>query len=151
MHFLVSVNEEHAANLVSGFQSITCLTLLTSSSVHVTFLVLVCIYFGFIWVWLLYNVVLVLPNNLNRPYVYIPPLPHEPPPPSSPIPPLQVITGTKASLPVLCSSFPPAVYPIPGSVHKPMLLSNSSLFFPTVSICPFSTSSSLFCPANSFI
>ena len=65
-------------------------------------------------------------NKVNELYIYI-----YPPissllslPPTLSIPPLQVITKHGADLPVLCSSFPPAIHFTFGSVCMSMLLSH---------------------------
>ena len=69
-------------------------------------------------------------NKVNQLYIYIYPhissLLHLPP--ILPIPPLQTVTKHKADLPVLCSSFPLAVYFTFGSVYMYLPFSR---FLPT--------------------
>ena len=64
-------------------------------------------------------------NKVNQLYVYI--YPHISSllslPPTLPIPPLQVVTKHRADLPVLCSSFPLAIYFTFGSVYVSATLS----------------------------
>ena len=89
-------------------------------------------------------------NKVNQLYAYI--YPHIPSllslPPTLPIPPLQVVIKHRADLPVLCSSFPLAIYFTFGSVYMSVLLSHyvPASPPPTVSSSPFSTSASLFLP-----
>ena len=71
-------------------------------------------------------------------------------PPHPLIPPLKVITEHWAELPVLCSSFPLAVFFFKrGSVYMIMLLSQSIPLLPlAMSTSVFSTSASLFLPCK---
>ena len=57
--------------------------------------------------------------------------PSHPPYPTPPIPPLYVITKHQADLPVLCSSFPLAIYFTFGSVYKSMPLSHFVPAYPS--------------------
>ena len=94
-------------------------------------------------------------NKVNQLYVYI--YPRIPSllrlPPALPIPPLQVVTKHQADLPVLCSSFPPAIHFAFGSVYMSMLLSHFVPASPS-SPCPQVRSLRLglySCPATRFI
>ena len=64
------------------------------------------------------------------------------------IPSLHVITEHQAEQPVLCSSFPLAIYFKYSSVYMSVLISQFVLSspYPSESTCSFSTSSSLFLP-----
>ena len=80
-------------------------------------------------------------------YVHIYPLPLGPPSYPPPIPPIHVITQHQAELPVLCSSFLPAIYLPCGRAYTSVLFSQlvpSSSAPPTVSACSFSSSASWF-------
>ena len=91
-------------------------------------------------------------NKVNQLYVYIYPLIPSlfSLPLTLPIPPLQVVTKHRADLPVLCSSFPLAIYFTFGRVHMSMLLSYFVPASPShpVSSILFSTSASLFLPCH---
>ena len=90
-------------------------------------------------------------NRVNQPHVYIYAFPLEPPSHSlRPRPhPRQVITEHQAELPVLCSSFPLAVYLTHGSVYMPALLSQFIPLSPFPTVC--SHVHSLICIFISFL
>ena len=131
-----------------GSQSITCLTLPDSSSMHVAFLVLVCMYFSFYLSRIALECCVGFCRTttwISRRYTYIPPswaaLPIPPSHPSRSSPGSRLSPLCYAEAPHELSKLYMAVCIC--QCYSQLVLPSSS---PTVSICPFSTSLSLFLP-----